>query len=67
MKKMAAVSMIAMMLALPSGGVAAEIDPNIGQYQQTSGVSGNLNSVGSDTLNNLMTFWAEGSRRSIRM
>ena len=25
-----------------------------------SGVSGNLNSVGSDTLNNLMTFWAEG-------
>jgi len=60
MKKMAAVSMIAMMLALPSGGVAAEIDPNIGQYQQTSGVSGNLNSVGSDTLNNLMTFWAEG-------
>jgi len=60
MKKMAAVSMIAMMLALPSSGVAAEIDPNIGQYQQTSGVSGNLNSVGSDTLNNLMTFWAEG-------
>jgi phosphate transport system substrate-binding protein len=25
-----------------------------------AGVSGNLNSIGSDTLNNLMTLWAEG-------
>jgi phosphate transport system substrate-binding protein len=32
----------------------------IPEYKTTSGVSGNLNSVGSDTLNNLMTFWAEG-------
>ncbi|MBA3684363.1 MAG: phosphate ABC transporter substrate-binding protein [Planctomycetes bacterium] len=29
-------------------------------YTPVSGVSGNLNSIGSDTLNNLMTFWAEG-------
>lgn len=28
-------------------------------YQPVSGVSGNLNSIGSDTLNNLMTLWAE--------
>jgi ABC-type phosphate transport system substrate-binding protein len=27
-----------------------------------SGVSGNLKSIGSDTLNNLMTLWAEGFR-----
>jgi phosphate transport system substrate-binding protein len=32
-------------------------------YQQVSGISGNLNSVGSDTLNNLMTYWAEGFRK----
>ena len=25
--------------------------------------AGNLNSVGSDTLNNMMTFWAEGFRK----
>lgn len=31
-------------------------------YQKTDGVSGNLNSIGSDTLNNLMTLWAEGFR-----
>jgi phosphate transport system substrate-binding protein len=28
-------------------------------YEKVPGVSGNLNSIGSDTLNNLMTFWAE--------
>jgi len=28
-----------------------------------SGISGNLNSIGSDTLNNVMTFWAEGFKK----
>ncbi len=36
------------------------VDDRIPPYQQVSGVSGNLNSIGSDTLNNLMTLWAEG-------
>jgi phosphate transport system substrate-binding protein len=36
------------------------IDPNLKDYQVVSGISGNLNSIGSDTLLNLMTFWAEG-------
>ena len=35
------------------------VDPAITAYQKTSGVSGNVNSVGSDTMNNLMTLWAE--------
>lgn len=33
------------------------------EYKQIEGVSGNLNSIGSDTLNNLMTFWAEAFRK----
>ncbi|CUS48348.1 MAG: ABC-type phosphate uptake system substrate-binding component PstS [Idiomarinaceae bacterium HL-53] len=37
----------------------ADIDPNLPEYERASGVSGNLNSIGSDTLNNLMTLWAE--------
>lgn len=37
-----------------------EVDPAIPAYQAVPGVSGSLNSIGSDTLNNLMTFWAEG-------
>ncbi len=38
-------------------------DPNWKSYQRVSGVSGNVNSIGSDTLNNLMTLWAEGFRK----
>ncbi|MCA9484287.1 MAG: phosphate ABC transporter substrate-binding protein PstS family protein [Nitrospina sp.] len=40
------------------------VDPALPGYQKTSGVSGNLNSIGSDTLNNLMTFWAEKFRET---
>ncbi|MXZ43555.1 MAG: phosphate-binding protein, partial [Gammaproteobacteria bacterium] len=29
------------------------------KYERVSGVSGNLSSVGSDTLANLMTLWTE--------
>jgi phosphate transport system substrate-binding protein len=42
---------------------AAKVDPAIKAYAKTSGVSGNLSSVGSDTLNNLMTLWAEGFQK----
>lgn len=35
------------------------VDPAIKTYEKISGVDGNLNSIGSDTLNNLMTYWAE--------
>ena len=38
-------------------------DPNWKGYERVSGISGNLNSIGSDTLNNLMTLWAEGFRK----
>ena len=38
------------------------VDPQLSAYERVEGVSGNLNSIGSDTLNNLMTLWAEGFR-----
>ncbi|WP_144213792.1 PstS family phosphate ABC transporter substrate-binding protein [Shewanella donghaensis] len=37
----------------------AAIDKALPVYEKTSGVSGNLSSVGSDTLANMMTLWAE--------
>ena len=40
-----------------------EVDTALGEYTVTSGVSGNLSSVGSDTLANLMTLWAEEFKR----
>lgn len=39
---------------------AVKVDPNVPVYSKASGVAGNLSSVGSDTMNNLMTLWAEG-------
>ena len=38
-------------------------DPRFKAYQPISGVSGTLKSVGSDTLNNLMTLWAEDFKK----
>jgi len=42
---------------------AVKVDPALIAYQKTSGVSGSLSSVGSDTMNNLMTLWAETFRK----
>ena len=38
---------------------AVDLDPDLSDYGKSSGVSGNIISVGSDTLANLMTLWAE--------
>lgn len=38
---------------------ALQVDSALPSYKKVSGVSGNLSSVGSDTLNNLMTLWSE--------
>ena len=38
---------------------ALDVDPALKDYKKTSGVEGSLKSVGSDTLNNVMTLWAE--------
>ncbi len=44
---------------LSSALQAVEVDPAMPAYKNVEGVSGNINSIGSDTLNNLMTYWAE--------
>jgi len=49
-----------------SGTAVAEskVDSGLADYSRASGVSGNLSSVGSDTLANLMTLWAEEFKRN---
>ncbi len=42
---------------------AVQVDPALPTYQKAAGISGNFTSVGSDTLNNLMTLWAEEYKR----
>ena len=39
------------------------VDAGLPAYQKASGIAGNLSSVGSDTLANLMTLWAEEFNR----
>ncbi len=56
-------SALALLLSAPLAAQPAQVEAGIGGYQKTSGVSGNLSSIGSDTLNNLMTFWAEGFQK----
>ena len=53
-------SLGALAFAAPAGAAEAlKVDPALPAYAAVSGVSGNVSSVGSDTLNNVMTLWAE--------
>jgi len=58
---------IATIVVITTAGIASagalKVDKALQKYQAVGGVSGNLNSIGSDTLNNLMTMWAEGFRK----
>lgn len=47
----------------PAHAQNGEVDQRLPEYRRVSGVSGNLSSVGSDTLANLMTLWAEDFTR----
>ncbi|HXH82859.1 MAG TPA: phosphate ABC transporter substrate-binding protein PstS family protein [Candidatus Tectomicrobia bacterium] len=55
----AAVATLGILAAGAVMGAQVQVDPGLPVYKPVSGVSGNISSVGSDTLNNLMTYWAE--------
>jgi phosphate transport system substrate-binding protein len=66
---MVAVALAAMVAAVvatsrPTQAEDTKLDSNLVKYTSVAGISGNISSVGSDTLNNLMTLWAEGFRKS---
>lgn len=54
----------AVFLAASSSMAQQTVDPKLADYKSVSGVSGNMVSIGSDTLNNLMTLWSEGYRKA---
>ncbi len=55
--------MIIITFIFSSAFAIISVDTSLRSYKKISGVSGNLNSVGSDTLNVLMSFWAEGFKK----
>jgi phosphate transport system substrate-binding protein len=61
--KLAAATVAVLAVAAVAAAEDVKVDPSLPAYKKESGVAGNLNSIGSDTLNNLMTFWAEGFRK----
>jgi phosphate transport system substrate-binding protein len=58
-KTMAAVGLVALTAAVGNAQGPPQVDPGLIPYKAVSGVSGNISSIGSDSLNNLMTLWAE--------
>ena len=57
-KKLAIVLLVLAWTGSAFGGTL-EVDPQLPAYSKQGGVSGNISSIGSDTLNNLMTLWSE--------
>ena len=55
--------LVALLAAAPLTAQPVTVDASIAPYQKVGGISGNLNSVGSDTLNNVMTLWAESFKQ----
>jgi phosphate transport system substrate-binding protein len=58
-KVMVAVGFVTVTTAIGYAAGPAQLDPGLTSYKAVSGVSGNISSIGSDSLNNLMTLWAE--------
>jgi phosphate transport system substrate-binding protein len=58
-RRMIVAAAVAAALGAGVAGAQVQVDPTLTPYKASSGVSGNVSSIGSDTLNNLMTLWAE--------
>src|SRR5216117_643588 len=63
MKTVMALAVAALTVTAGAAIGQTKLDPDLAPYKTVSGVSGNISSVGSDTLNNLMTHWAESFQR----
>jgi phosphate transport system substrate-binding protein len=62
MKRLLAVASV-VLVAAAANAQQVQVESGVPAYQKTSGVSGNINSVGSDTMNNMMALWAETFRK----
>jgi len=54
---------LVLLIAYETVWAQTPVDENLKPYEKISGVSGNVSSIGSDTLANLMTLWAEEFKR----
>ncbi len=54
-----ALALVAVVASVASAEDQVKIDPKLPDYDKVAGVNGSIKSVGSDTMNNMMTLWAE--------
>lgn len=64
LKPMKTTTLVTILLAGAACAAESHLDANLKAYKPVSGVAGSVSSVGSDTLNNLMTLWAEGFKKA---
>lgn len=55
-----AAGLTAAVLCAAGARAQVQVDEKLPDYKPVAGVSGNVKSVGSDSMNNMMTLWAEG-------
>lgn len=63
LKKSVLTAFLLMTTVAAAQAAPTHVDAKIAKYKQAAGVAGNLGSIGSDSLNNLMTYWAEGFKK----
>jgi phosphate transport system substrate-binding protein len=61
--KFASAGILFVLAAATAHAQSVTVDPKLPDYRPVKGVSGSIKSVGSDTMNNMMTLWAEGFLR----
>jgi phosphate transport system substrate-binding protein len=64
MRRICTFAAAAALVTLPAFAQTVQVDKRLPSYKPAQGVSGTVKSVGSDTLNNLMTLWAEEFKKN---
>jgi phosphate transport system substrate-binding protein len=49
--------------AIGDASAEVKVDKKLPKYKAVEGISGNIKSIGSDTMNNLMALWGEGFQK----
>lgn len=63
-KMKALVASLSLCTAFATFSATAAVDAALPNYERASGISGNLTSIGSDTLANLMTLWSQEFKKN---
>lgn len=58
-KRSILMALIVLLITAAISAQTVKVDSQIPKYEKKTGIKGNLNSIGSDTILNMMTLWGE--------